>query len=71
MYNPGKYDDICTEARLACRARGVLLLVYDGQHGNGFSAQIPPEMVDRIPAVLREVADKIEKTNPADVGFGN
>lgn len=58
---PGKYDDVCTMAREAAKAKGVLLMVFDGEHGQGFSAQLPPELVLGIPAVLRQVADQIEK----------
>jgi hypothetical protein len=57
---PGKYDEACTAARVAARAQGALLLIFQGQHGNGFSAQVPADMLSRIPEGLRQVANEIE-----------
>lgn len=60
MNDPGKYDDVCMHARYATGAAGCLLIVLDGSHGHGFSVQVPPEVIGRIPALLRELADMIE-----------
>lgn len=57
----GKYDQQCGAAREACQAAGCLLIIFQGDKGDGFSAQIPSFMVDRIPSVLRQVADDIER----------
>lgn len=59
---PGKYDDACTVFRHATQAAGVMVVVFGGSHGNGFSCQLPPEIVPTIPAILRSVADEIEKS---------
>jgi hypothetical protein len=59
---PGRYDDAATAARKSTEAAGVLLFVFDGKHGTGFSAQIPPLLVLRIPEILRRLADEIEAT---------
>lgn len=61
MMGPGKYDDLCTIARKATRCRGVLLIVIDGKDGSGFSCQADLETTLRIPQLLREMADKIER----------
>ena len=61
---PGKYDDLCTKARLAAKAEGTLLIVFGGNKGSGFSAQIPFELLVGVPAILRTVADEIEKSLP-------
>ena len=39
MFGPGKYDELCTAAREETKAVGVVLIVIDGEHGNGFSCQ--------------------------------
>jgi hypothetical protein len=65
MLGKGKYDDACTTARASTQARGILLVVIDGQYGHGFSAQVPPEVSALIPKLLREVADSIECDNAA------
>ncbi len=38
-YGPGKYDDLATYVREKAEAKGVLILVLDGNRGSGFSAQ--------------------------------
>jgi len=63
MIGPGEYDDACTAARESTKAEGVILIVYGGEHGNGFSAQLPEYIVERMPDVLRQVADQIEKSS--------
>lgn len=60
MTGPGKYDDACTRARIDCKAQGVILIVFSGDLGHGFSAQLPPGLGLTVPAVLRDAADRIE-----------
>ena len=60
MIGPGKYDEECTTAREATKAEGALLLVFNGNKGSGFSAQIPTKWLLKIPVILRSVADQIE-----------
>lgn len=57
---PGKYDAECTRARSDTKARGVVLIVLDGDRGDGFSCQAPSLATLGLPALLRELADKIE-----------
>jgi len=58
--DPGKYNDATTEAR---RLTGgdVILIVRDGKLGNGFSVQARIETLAILPAILRNVADEIER----------
>lgn len=63
MIGAGKYDEACTQARLLTNAAGVILIVYDGEHGDGFSAQLESTITTCIPAVLRQVADQIEASS--------
>lgn len=58
---PGKYDEILTTARDAARAEGAILIIYKGKWGDGFSAQLPPEVIGQIPTVLRQIADGLEE----------
>jgi len=67
MIGPGKYDDAATVARTATAAEGVLLIVVNGSKGSGFSAQLSAELTLRLPAILREVADEIERSGPTAV----
>ena len=61
MIGPGKYDNEATAAREATGAAGVLLIVIGGERGNGFSCQATQfDIVLRLPALLRTVADQIE-----------
>jgi hypothetical protein len=61
---PGKYDDACTIARESTKAVACLLVVIEGEHGNGFSVQtLEPDLLPVIPALLRTMAAEIEKEN--------
>jgi hypothetical protein len=58
---PGKYDDECTTVRARLEAEGVILIVFGGKHGGGFSCQATLETTLRLPAILRNMAGEIEK----------
>jgi len=62
MMGPGKYDGAATAAREDTQALGVILIVFQGKDGHGFSAQLPPEILLTVPAILRNVADQIERS---------
>jgi hypothetical protein len=59
---PGKYDAQCTKVREETQAGGVLLAVFNGNQGTGFSVQAPFELAIALPAILRDTADQIEKS---------
>jgi hypothetical protein len=61
---PGKYDDLTTEVREKAKAQGVLLIVFDGIHGNGFSCQADLATTMRIPDILENIARQIRETDP-------
>jgi hypothetical protein len=61
MFGPGIYDEVCTRVREETGATGIILVVFSGKEGNGFSCQASLEITLRLPAILREVADKIER----------
>jgi hypothetical protein len=60
-FGPGKYDEAVTTLREILRARGILLLVIDGEKGSGFSAQLPPAETLALPEILRGIADQIDQ----------
>jgi hypothetical protein len=59
---PGKYDDLCTHVRETAKAEGVIVIVINGERGQGFSVQAPPHLTYAIPALLRRMADEIEQS---------
>jgi hypothetical protein len=58
---PGKYDDLATIVRLMAEAKAVILVVFDGIFGSGFSVQAEEGAVLNLPGILRKMADEIEK----------
>lgn len=59
---PGKYDKECTEIRSRIKADGIIMIVFGGEKGNGFSAQLPLHLTLSMPEILRKVASDIEKS---------
>lgn len=60
----GVYDDLCSGAREQSQAVGAMLIIFDGNRGNGFSCQLPIELLMTVPGILRRVADEIEASYP-------
>lgn len=58
---PGKYDDKLTVA-LDGESSGILMIMA-GPKGPGFSCQCTPEQFERLPKVLRMLADEMEADN--------
>ena len=57
---PGKYDEEATLLRKKTGAEGIILIVFNGDKGNGFSCQASLGVTLRLPSILRELAEKIE-----------
>jgi len=57
---PGKYDALATEVRAKAQAAGVVVLIFDGNLGSGFSAQLSVELTLSVPKILRDMANQIE-----------
>lgn len=66
MIGPGKYDELCTEAREKAQSVGAILMIFEGENGWGFSVQMPPHLMAQLPPLLREVANKVENELPRD-----
>jgi hypothetical protein len=58
---PGKYDGLATLVFERAAASGVIVMVIDGAHGSGFSVQATAAITVRLPTLLREIADGIER----------
>jgi len=58
---PGKYNDICTLARLSAEAKGAVVIILEGRTGNGFSIQCQPGAAKILPDLLRVIAADIER----------
>ncbi len=61
-WGPGKYDAECTALRERVKAEGVIVVVFGGDRGAGFSAQLSPNMTMALPKILRDIADQIESS---------
>lgn len=59
-FGPGKYDAELNIAKAMAGATNAVLLIIDGRHGGGFSAQLTPALTAGIPTMLRSIADSIE-----------
>jgi len=60
-YGPGKYDKEAMEILERTKAQGVLLMVFNGDRGNGFSMDADINLMLSIPAILRAIAKQIEE----------
>jgi hypothetical protein len=62
LNGPGKYDEACTVARAMTKGIGVVLIVIEGEHGNGFSVQtLEPDLLPVLPALLRVIANEMSR----------
>lgn len=64
---PGKYDDLCTRARDAAKAKMAVLVIVGGEKGDGFSVQVQAHPSDPLTDpralvnLLRNMADQIQQ----------
>jgi len=59
---PGRYNDIADFARIKTGARGLVLIVLDGQRGQGFEVLVDdPVLLRELPNMLRTVAEAVER----------
>lgn len=57
---PGKYDDMCSYVREQVGG-SVIVIVVDGNRGNGFACQTGVETVLALPDILESVARQIRE----------
>ena len=61
MNGEGKYDEETTAIRNHTKAKAVLLAVFDGDRGTGFSVQATEDVLLGLPAILMHIAAEISK----------
>lgn len=61
LSNGGKYEHICQMAREAANSEGAsaIVIIFDGEHGNGFSVQATPRVILGLPNLLEHMAQQI------------
>ena len=59
MIGPGKYDEEATMVMERVKADGVIVIVFGGTKGAGFSVQATLPVTIQLPAILRSIADEI------------
>lgn len=62
MIGPGKYDLECVELLNRLKAKGVILIVIQGQElGSGFSCNVDASIAPVIPELLTKIASQIRE----------
>ena len=56
MIGAGVYDDLTTVIRDKTQAEGVVLMIFGGNRGSGFSVQAPAEIMAKLPELLEAAA---------------
>jgi urease accessory protein UreH len=56
MIGPGKYDDLVTQLREGLQAKAILLVVIQGNKGNGVSQQIAAGTKEEAQKILGDIA---------------
>lgn len=59
MIGRGKYDDLCTQVREQTKADAVILIIRNGEHGDGFSMQATLPVLLTLPDMLEFLAKEI------------
>ena len=68
MIGPGKYDALATYVREQAKADGVVVLVFGGMHGDGFSCQADAFVTLALPELLEYLAAAIRRDLTATGG---
>jgi hypothetical protein len=63
---PGKYDAEATMVQKSTNAAGVVVIVFAGDRGGGFSVQATLDVVMVLPKLLRTMADEMEADLPPE-----
>lgn len=63
---PGKYDDLCTYVREKTQASGVLVVVINGNKGEGFSCQADLKTMLIVPDILETIAKQLREDRTID-----
>jgi hypothetical protein len=61
----GRYDDECKLVRMSTKADSVLVMVFDGERGTGFSVQASAALLNVLPEILEDMAVEIRRMRDA------
>ena len=65
---PGKYDDVCSyvveQVGIGAQGGGVIVIVFGGNKGNGFSCQADLRTTVLLPDMLENIAKQIRESGP-------
>lgn len=61
MLGGGKYEAEVDEVWKKVQSLGLILIVIDGVKGHGFECKATVDVTLKLPGVLRQVADEIER----------
>jgi len=64
---PGKYDHLCTLVRERAKARGAIVIVIDGERGDGVSVQADIVATLKLPEMLEKIAQDIRELIAQDI----
>lgn len=67
MIGEGKYDAEAQELIERLKAKGLVLMVFEGNRGFGMSVKAQPHLMTLLPNILRRTADGIEREISEDL----
>jgi hypothetical protein len=69
---PGKYDGIADLVLATTLAEAVVVIIVNGRLGGGMSVKMSPEIAAKMPQLLRDAADEMERdlVDLAEEGVG-
>lgn len=66
---PGKYDELCMQAREQAQAEGVVMIVIQGRHGSGFSVQASLDVHAALPQALAALSESMREDLSHDIDY--
>jgi hypothetical protein len=61
-FGPGKYDNLTTHVREEAKAKGAIVIIFEGNKGSGFSCQTSPHALHSMPELLEHIAQQLRES---------
>jgi hypothetical protein len=61
LIGASKYDGECQALQEATSGKLVLIMIVDGNKGNGIACRGLPSLIVQVPQLLRQYADQLER----------
>lgn len=61
LNGPGKYDPEALELLERLQAKGIAVMVYDGDRGHGVAVKGTPEFLHTLPVILESLAAQVRR----------